>query len=82
MGYNNCIPGWMLEEILKEQAERARKQKGIKLSARIITGNAEYVRDCPNEWRKTLPKICCETMNQLESEQYILSKGFVRVNAA
>jgi len=79
MGYANCIPAWMLEEIIKEQAARKKKwgDMGLKLTARIITGSAEYFKELNLQQMRTgINKICCETLNQLDSEQYILSRGF------
>lgn len=82
MGYANCIPAWMLNEIIAEQKAERKKwdDMGLKLTARIITGSAEYVKELKLEqMRTTLPKLTCETMAQLKSEQYILQKGFTRV---
>jgi hypothetical protein len=51
-----------------------------RLSARIITGKAEYVMELHlNYMRSPIWKIGCETQKQLESEQYILQKGFKRI---
>jgi hypothetical protein len=69
----------MLEEMLKEQEAKKKKRAGIKLTCAIITGSARYERDCPNEWRKSFNKIGVETMAQLESEQYLMQKGFTCV---
>lgn len=82
MGYANCIPAWLLNEIVeKQKAERKRwDAMKLKLSARIITGDAEYTKELKLEqMRTTLPKLTCETMAQLGSEQYILQKGFTRI---
>lgn len=78
MGYANAIPGWLLEEFLGEQKERAKKQSGIRLTARIITGSARYEKELHDgHMRRPIWKICTETMKQLESEKYIVEQlGF------
>jgi hypothetical protein len=51
------------------------------MRAIIITQNVRYERELSmNHWTVPIWKICTETMNQLTSEQYILSKGFKKVN--
>lgn len=85
MGYNNCIPAWMLDEIIKEQKAQRKKWRdmGLTLRARIITGDAEYVKELTLDHMRTKNyKLTTETMAQLESEQYILSQSFVRVKPA
>jgi hypothetical protein len=53
----------------------------IKLKAVIITGDTRYDKDLSsNQWATPIWKICTETMAQLSSEQYILSKGFKKVD--
>ena len=52
------------------------------ITVRILTGSAEYVKVLKNPsqyWETRIWKLGVETMNQLESEQYILGKGFQRV---
>jgi hypothetical protein len=51
----------------------------LKLIAYIITKDNKYIRECPYEWRKPIWDICCATLKQLDSEQYILSRGFVKL---
>jgi hypothetical protein len=82
-GYANCIPSWLLDEIVAKQAgERKRwKDMNLKLTARIITGAAEYTKELRLEqMRRPIYKLCCETMAQLESEQFIAQEGFRRVD--
>ncbi len=53
----------------------------LKLTARIITGNAEYRKELHNGYMTSpIWKICTETAAQFNSEQYIFQKGFVRGN--
>lgn len=50
------------------------------MRAVIITGDARYEKELSmNHWMAPIWKICTETMKQLNSEQYILSKGFKKV---
>ena len=50
------------------------------MKAIIITGNARYEKEISmNHWVSPIWKICTETINQLNSEQYILAKGFKKV---
>lgn len=51
-----------------------------KMRAIIITGSARYEKELSmNQWVSPIWKICTETNNQLNSEQYILAKGFKKV---
>jgi len=52
----------------------------LKLKARIITANCVYTKDL-HHCQLTSPiwKITVETMKQLESEQYLKQKGFVKI---
>ena len=53
----------------------------IKLKAKIITANAIYTKDLKHcQMTSPIWKITVETMKQLESEQYILGKGFKRIH--
>jgi hypothetical protein len=47
--------------------------------ARIITGKSEWIREVPHEKKRPIWKICAETQKQLESEQWLKSKGFIRI---
>ena len=48
-----------------------------RMMAVIITGYVRYEKELNmNYWVSPIWKICTETMNQLNSEQYILAKGF------
>jgi hypothetical protein len=50
------------------------------MKAIIITGDARYEKDLHmGYWKTPITKICTETSKQLHSEQYILQKGFKRV---
>lgn len=52
----------------------------LQITARIITGDAEYTKVLNNNFmRLPIWKICTETMKQLESEQYIFQQGFKRI---
>jgi glycine betaine/choline ABC-type transport system substrate-binding protein len=51
-----------------------------RMKAVIITGSARYEKELSmNYWVSPIWKITTETMNQLNSEQYILAKGFKKV---
>jgi hypothetical protein len=51
------------------------------MKAVIITGEARYEKQLSmNYWKVPIWKICTETFKQLHSEEYILGKGFKRVN--
>jgi len=53
----------------------------IALKAVIITGNARYEKVLHSGYmRSPIWKICTETLQQLNSEQYILQIGFTRVS--
>jgi len=58
--------------------EELQRCKGIKtLRAFIITGNKTFYRECHrNELFNPSWKICTETFPQLNSDQYIESRGF------
>lgn len=52
------------------------------MKAIILTGSVRYEKDYSrNHTYLQVPiwKLCTETMKQFESEQYILQKGFVKV---
>jgi len=50
------------------------------LIAYIYTGDAIYRRKCNiQEMRRPIWKICAETMKQLHSEQWLLSRGFEKL---
>lgn len=55
MGYSNVIPGWLLEEMMKERAEKKKKRKGIKLSMRFASGKVIELPDF--EWTTSFPKL-------------------------
>jgi hypothetical protein len=53
----------------------------IKLKAVILTGDARYEKDLSFfHWSDTIETICTRTREQLHSEEYILGKGFKKVN--
>jgi len=48
--------------------------------ARIITGNAEYIKVLNNNYaRSSIAAVCTNTLKQLNSEEYIIQKGFKRI---
>jgi hypothetical protein len=52
----------------------------MKIKAVIITGSAQYEKQInPSAFNRPIWKLTVETMKQLDSEQYILQKGFKRV---
>lgn len=52
----------------------------MKLTARIITGSAEYVKPLKtNHLNTPIWRLTFETMKQLHSEQWLASNGFVKV---
>jgi len=51
------------------------------MKAIIVTGSARYEKPLSmNYFHSKIRDICTETMVQLDSEQYILDKGFKKVS--
>jgi hypothetical protein len=58
------------------------KYKGVikTMRAIIITGDARYEKDLPmHYWVVPIWKIGFETANQRNSEEYLLNKGFKKI---
>jgi hypothetical protein len=50
-----------------------------RITVRILTANEEWSREAPYEVYRPIWALGFETMNQLESPQYLLSKGFKKI---